>query len=207
MAANLTISGYNNPAIAQGFFRPDASLAIVILSNEDERSCGNDPTCHSDPTNVVQYEPFAANDYPTSLTNNITQTFGANKNFAIHAIVIKPGDTACYASENLGGANDSGGDYGNVYAALAQSTGGVVASICNNGTGQYAADLSAISQSIKNTTLPTITLDYVPVSMPTVTFTPAQPTITYTWVPGTTHVTLSAYPANSSVSVTYQYNP
>lgn len=204
-AANLTINGYNDPNVAQGFFRPDAALAIVILSNEDERSCGNDPTCHNDPANASQYQPFAPLDYPNALAANITKTFGANKQYSINAIVVKPGDTQCFADENRGGIYDSGGNYGVVFASAATMTGGIVASICDNGTGQYAQSLAAISQVIRNTTQPTLTLDHVPVAMPQVTFVPAQPTITYTWAAGTTKVILSAYPANSQVTVTYQY--
>lgn len=205
MAANETIAGHNDPTIAQGFFRDNASLAIVILSNEDERSCGNDATCHNDPGNADQYLAFEPNDFPASLTANIASTFGASKQFDVHSIIVKPNDTSCFNSENQGGSHDLGGNYGVVYAALTAMTGGVAASICDNGNGQYAKDLAAISQSILNITKPVVTLSHTPVGTPTISFVPAQPGVTISWTPGTDNVQLSGYPANTTVTVTYSY--
>ena len=199
-AANLTIDGANDPNVAQGFFRQNAGLAVVILSNEDERSCGNDPTCHNDPTNAPQYEPFEPGDYPTSLISNISSTFGASKNFAVHAIIIKPGDIACFDAERV-----DAGDYGDTYATLVQATGGILASLCDGGTGQYAQDLSSISQMIRDTAQPVINLNHAPKETPSLTFNPPA-NITFTWTPGSTQITLSSYPANTTVSVTYMYS-
>ncbi len=198
-AANLTIAGNNDPSVAQGLFRANAGLAILILSNEDERSCGNDPTCHNDPTNAPQYQPFAPDDYPQSLITSIKTTFGATKNFAVHSLIVKPGDTSCFGMESA-----NAGDYGDTYATLTQMTGGILASLCDYGTGQYTQELSAISQSIRNTSQPVINLDHVPAEEPAITFNPPS-NVTFTWAPGSDQLVLSSYPANTSVNVTYKY--
>jgi hypothetical protein len=211
-AANMAVTGSNDPTVAQGFFRPNANLAVVILSDEDERSCGNDPT-RADCTDGTGY-PFAANDYPQSLIDNVSTTFGGTKNLVVDAIVIEPNDATCLNMErtNVSGLG-TGGKTGLVYSSLAAMTGGTVSSICNVLTpGAFSTDLTNISNSIANNVNPQmLTLSHAPINAPEIVITSnvagalVDPTLACALVSGTQQIKCNKYPANSTVTVTYLY--
>jgi hypothetical protein len=214
--ANLAIDGHNNPEVAQGLFRENSNLAIVILSDEDERSCGNDPNraeCINEVQN--QYREFVERNYPESLIRNVATTFNRLKSVVVNAIVIKPNDSVCFANQNqVGGPYGNRGKYGIVISELVAMTAGLLGSICDNGAGGFTDDLRNISENIYDQINPeTITLQNIPIAAPTVRLTvtdatrPATTGLTYTWDAGQRKIIFNKFPANTTVVVTYPYNP
>ncbi len=137
-AANLTVK--NNPG---GFIRANAHLAIIFLSDEDERS-----GLYSSSQSFA----LADNDQPNTLITNIRSTYGNDKSISVHAIVVK--DNACLGTQNkqvLGNpsvAATSGfvnGSLGSAYLTFPAKGWGKAVDICFN---DYAAQLGTISSSI-----------------------------------------------------------
>jgi hypothetical protein len=91
----------------QEFFRPNAALAVVLISDEDECSNFN---CSGD----------SFRSYPQNLMGHVHTVFGAEKRFRFHSLIWVPGDNNC-----SGGANA-----GNIYQEMSLLSGGVVGSIC-----------------------------------------------------------------------------
>jgi hypothetical protein len=106
------------------WIRPAAHLAIIIMSDEDERSDG---------TNL---EPM---DMPDNLVSNIKTTLGATKTYSVHAIVTRPNDKVC-----LDGPGQS---YGNIYASLVTLTNGILGDICAPDYGVQLNDIGTIIQN------------------------------------------------------------
>lgn len=119
---NLTILPNPNP----GFFRDNADLAAIVLSDENESGL----TKAQDVLNVIG------------------QTWGANKRFTFHSIIFKPGDTS-----GTGGTCPTGRTNGYEYASLSEKTGSgivggaVIGSIC---APDYTTMLEKIGQSVKD---------------------------------------------------------
>jgi hypothetical protein len=107
----------------RGFFRPDASLAIVMMSDEDEMSDGS---------------TFATT--PKNFIDHVAAGFNQAKRTTVFGIVIRPGDTACYD------AQDTRVYYGSFVAELTQMTGGVLGSICDD---DYSKNLTNIGERVQ----------------------------------------------------------
>ncbi len=110
------------------FIRDGADLSIVVLSDEDEASNGNN-------LRVT----------PQQFVNFVTNTFGGQKNMVFHSIISRPGDTAC--------ANGEGYNIGNTYDELSRLTGygqlggAIIGSVCEM---DYTSQLADIGQSVKD---------------------------------------------------------
>lgn len=195
-AANEAIDQANGGN--SGFFRANSNLAMVIISDEDERSVGG--LIPTDPA----YAPLSAYDEPQTLLNKVATVFGGTKSLLVNTIMINPGDTACFNAQNATDP-DKSAHYGNVYSELAQATNGEQGSIC---APSYASMLSNITGAIAQIPLTnTVTLNYVPVSAPLITFNPTGNAVNYTWTPGTNQVTFNTRPANGTqVTFTYNFN-
>lgn len=102
-----------------GFFRKDADLAIVVLSDEDERSNGAGAVS----TEVV-LQTFRA-------------IFGTRKTLSVYGIIIQPGDDVCLQEALL----TNSAFFGYSVSTLAARTEGVTGSICAN---DYSGTLSSI---------------------------------------------------------------
>lgn len=192
-AANLAIDQASSGNA--GFFRPNSNLAVVIISDEDERSVGG--LIPSDPA----YAPLSSYDLPQTLMNKVATVWGGNKSLLVNTIVINPGDTACFNAQNATDP-DKSAHYGNIYAELSGATNGVLGSIC---APSYKTMLSNITGAIGEIPLSnTVTLNYVPVSAPTITFNPTGNAVNYVWTPGTNQVVFTTRPANGTV-VTFNY--
>ena len=109
----------------QGFFREDSSFVAIVITDEDELSSG--------PSSATQ---------PDEIVNLIKQTWGNSKNFTLYGINIKPKDKDCYEANKR-----TGGNYGNLIQKLANITGGITGSICDEDYGQ---SLSSIGNRVKN---------------------------------------------------------
>ena len=146
-SANLVVQ--NNPA---SFIRSDAHLAIIFLSDEDERS-----GLYNTPGSGYQLGNM---DQPGTLVNNVRTTLGESKykSLSVHAIVVK--DNTCLSQQNnqvLGDTPNEAtrglvtGSIGNVYLAFTQTNPawGVAADICSS---DYTTQLGQIQTNIASRT-------------------------------------------------------
>lgn len=137
----------------QAFFRPTGHLAVIILSDEDERSNGG---------NITGYA-LEDLDKPLTFAKYTKQYLGPAKSVSVHSIVIRPGDTQCFDTQN----QQSGvkGFYANLYASLTnpsvelKSAGhlvrGALGNICSsNYTTELGNIASQIDQQTKTIQLP-----------------------------------------------------
>ncbi|MBX9766522.1 MAG: hypothetical protein K2X47_04545 [Bdellovibrionales bacterium] len=153
-----------------GWIRPNAALAIVILSDEDERSGGGafsgyplerrtlsgtitsgnsslgsssslyNNFCES----TVDVMQLDFSDCPRDLVNFTAQKYGSGKALSSHPIIIRPGDTACYEQQRVQAGSETG-RYGRVYAMLRDITGGQLGDAC---ASNYGAQLTQIGTSV-----------------------------------------------------------
>lgn len=106
-----------------GFFRLNADLAVVFLSDEDEMSTG--------PVNATKPEDVLA---------HFRSIWGDTKRMDAYGIVIAPGDTACYNEQY-----SSGGNFGTHVASLVDKTRGLLGSICDQ---DYGSTLGQIGDRV-----------------------------------------------------------
>ena len=119
-----------------GFFRPGADLAVVILSDEDERSSGGSGAMQ--PSEVITRYKIAT---------------GGQTSIAAFGIIIEPGDSTCYSAQS-----SNGGSYGRAASLFASLTGGVTGSICDT---DYSSSLTSIGNKVREQ-VRTITLRAMP---------------------------------------------
>lgn len=161
-----------------GFFRNNSDLAVVILSNEDERS--NAPPSATTPAQVL---------------NAFKAAFGNTKRITVYSIIILPTDAACIAQQaSIGGVPAT------YAAALATQTGGLGLSIC---APDYSMTLTDIAESVITLTK-TLDLSNTPVADSIeVNFEPAFST---TWTVSGNRLTLATpAPLGTKISVSYKY--
>ena len=145
-------------------YRKDAALAVILISDEDERSIGGNPgDIYYD--NELKY--LDADDFASSYVAKIREKFGINKPFTVNSIIVKPGDNECMQMQDVGGAKSH---FGYHYSELSEMTGGAVASICEN---DYSAALSPFKDRIL-TSMDSITLDCAPVGPIKTSVTPVM---------------------------------
>lgn len=141
-AANLAVM-----AADKGFFRADAHLAVVILSDEDERSSGG----------LFADYPLEALDLPKTLVSNVAKYLGKAKTFSVHPIIIRPDDPICLAKQNS--QPKVKGYVGTIYAQLGNPSEELMASgnlirgqlgdICEDRPEQYAAQMRRIGEGMR----------------------------------------------------------
>lgn len=118
-----------------GFFRSNANLAVVILSDEDESQADDGKPLH--PEDLVK---FVKSVFPT-------------KSFTGYGIAIHPDDQHCRDAEYA-----TGGRPGYFTVALAALTNGIMGNICDS---DYSSSLSNIGNNIRDAKK-TLTLRVVP---------------------------------------------
>jgi hypothetical protein len=105
-AASLAVQ--NGPG---SFFRTGAHLAIVVLSDEDERSTGG---------RTLGYE-LETVDTPQNLLRTLESKY-PTKSVSVHSVIVKPGDSACLTAQRQ--VPTVGfptlGRYGTLYAAISK---------------------------------------------------------------------------------------
>lgn len=106
----------------EDFLRKEAHLAVVIISDEDNRSWGID-----DGTSKYTLAPA---DRPQNFIDLVKLKYGDKKSLAAHSIVVPTGDTICLNTQNSQIGNLVRGYYGSSYEKLSELTGGVKGSIC-----------------------------------------------------------------------------
>jgi hypothetical protein len=143
-------------------YRPGASIATIMISDEDVRSVGGNA---SQVYYSGELKALEADDYPQNYVTKVKQDFGMDKRFTFNSIIVKPGDAGCMASQDAAGSKSH---YGYKYQELSQMTGGGVTSICDT---DYSAGLYYFKDRIINT-MGSVPLECTPVGDVTVTVTP-----------------------------------
>ena len=145
--------------------RADASLSVILISDEDERSIGGNQaliTYAQDTGKSLEPE-----DLPQNYVNKVKETLGADKRFTFNSIIVKPNDTSCMASQD---AEDAKSHYGYKYDELSKASGGYVGSICD---ADYKSNLNIFKDRIVNS-LASVPLECAPVGDVKVTITPSM---------------------------------
>lgn len=182
------------PNSGTGCFRPKATLTVIEISDEDERSVGGNQALSQ-----AQYQPLTAENMPDNLIALVRSTFDSSgfvKPFIWNSIIVRPGDTACQQKQDAEG-NGAPSFQGALLAQLSNKTNGQIASICDE---DYAQNMKLIKDRVVNS-MPGLTLQCVPTDSPQVSFNP----------PFTTSVTRTgdqlkfnpALPENTQVTVRY----
>jgi hypothetical protein len=138
--AFLSIQVGLDAPVNSGFLRPGSSLAVIMVGDEDDVS-------HSDPGGKVPTDPTLHNpqiyvDYLDTKTGS-TPT---NRNYKVHALAIP--DNICRAA--LEASSGWVLTVGNRLRQLADLTGGIKASLCDN----FADSLKDISADILTNATP-----------------------------------------------------
>ena len=173
-------------------YRSDASLSVIIISDEDVRSVGGDQAQVYYGGELKQLE---ADDLPQAYVNKIKQSFGVSKRFTVNSIIVKPGDTACMAAQDSGGAKSH---YGKYYAELSSLTNGFTGSICDS---DYSQNLNYFRDRIVSS-LASIPLECAPVGGVDVTVTPAVAGMS-TRIENNTLIFAPAVPAGHRIDIGY----
>ena len=155
-AINNSVSNATNAAC----FRADAAFATVVVSDEDEHSCGGRcqfgpdasslPWRSSNAAYAGNYVALTSINLPDTLIAKI-QSKWPSKKYSAHSIIIAPGDDRCANLQD----EMAPAFFGKTYSDLSAKTGGVVGDIC---AANYANQLSAIGERIQLTSS-SITLD------------------------------------------------
>ncbi|MFN7262899.1 MAG: hypothetical protein ACK5UJ_03765 [Pseudobdellovibrionaceae bacterium] len=175
------------------FRRPDAFLAIIIVSDEDDFSATT--------TTFLNNDYNSPNLIPVSTYKNFLDGFAGASNYSVNAITIL--DNACLAKLN---SSFSGRRIGQRYIDLANQSNGVKASLC----GDFAQSLQLISDTII-TTAQSFVIDREPVPGTLKIYVNGvevleNPTTGYTYDAATRTVTFSTAaspPAGASIQVVY----
>lgn len=129
----------------QNFFRPGAHLAVIILSDEDERSSVE---FHS------TTRPLESRDLPETFLQTMLSKY-PSKTVSVHPIIIKPNDSSCLnaQTQSTGGPFSLKGFYGHIYAEFANNpdlqlafsnfTGGFLGNICASDYGAQLGDIGS----------------------------------------------------------------
>lgn len=184
----------------QSCFRQDAILTTLLISDEDEKSCGG--RCqnaqatpnHSADTMREQYRALEEEDEPQFVLNIINSKW-PNRPYVAHSIVIREDDLQCIATQDA--ANPA--FEGIMYAELSRLTGGVIGDICAD---SYADQLTVMGERTGEI-VRSISLRCAPVDTAQLTFTPAA-SGGLTWrQEGNKILFNQALPANTVVRVQY----
>lgn len=194
-AYNHVYNGDYHYSGASGCYRDGAAIAYIIISDEDERSVGGD---QSAAVYTSEYQPLETQDLPANFISYVKSTFGSDKKFTVNSIIVKPGDTACKASQDASGSISH---YGNIYNQLSYLTGGGVGSICDS---DFSTNMNLFIDKITDS-LNSIALECTPVGNVSVTVTPTIGSVTAS-VQGMTLVFSQAIPAGRTLNVAYQCN-
>lgn len=129
MAAMNTVT--KNPS---SFIRPKAHLAVVIISDENERS-----KAISDSQNPYGLQ---LEDQPAHFIEQVGSKF-PGKTLSVHSVVVKSSDTNCLQAQNAQMNGLVRGEYGTVYESLSHLTSGVIGSVCESDYGDQMGRIGA----------------------------------------------------------------
>lgn len=182
-AATLSVLGNGST----GCYRPQAALAVVLISDEDERSVGGVYNLSS-----AQYQPLTAQNYPANYVNTVASTFNSGgfvKKLAFNSIVVT--DSACEAAQDAQGTSSF---IGKKYIEASNMTAGGIGSIC---ASDYYSSLNLFKINIQNA-VSSVDLDCNPLQTPTV-----NPAYAFT-LTGNKMVFNPAIQEGATVTITYR---
>jgi len=137
-------------------YRSGAAVSVIAISDEDERSVGGDPSKVKAKDAAGSYMPLEAEDMPLNLISRAQASFGAGLRFTFNSIIVKPGDTACEAAQDI---DTSPSHPAYVYSTMSTLTDGGIGSICE---ADYSGNLNTFKDKIVNS-LTQVTLQCEPV--------------------------------------------
>ncbi|WP_413290075.1 hypothetical protein [Bdellovibrio sp. HCB337] len=146
-----------------GCYRKDAAVAVIVISDEDERSVGGDcsrikSAMREDPATCKALEPA---DMPNTLLTQAKSMFGANVRFTFNSIVVA--DSSCESVQD-NTADEKGekapSHQGTKYMETSRLTNGGIGSIC---ASDFSTNLNVFKDKILNS-LSTLTLECAPVA-------------------------------------------
>jgi hypothetical protein len=177
-----------------GCYRTDAALAVILLSDEDERSIGGDKAVQFYPN---EYKILENDDLPSALVTQVHDIFGMTKRFTFNSIIVKPADSTCLTAQDGGGAKSH---YGTKYNEMSTLTGGGLGSICD---ANYSTNLNLFADTIQDS-LESIPLECTPYNNAIeVTVTPAVPNLV-SEIKGASVVFTPVIPAGRTVTLKYK---
>jgi hypothetical protein len=170
-------------------FRSDASLAMIVISDEDENSCGGRCESSWDIASSVrglssytsQFKGgLIAENMPDALIQKARNKFAAlgNENhvFVAHSLVIghKPSanNLQCYIEQD----EESPAFWGKTYESLSTTSNGIVGNICS---ADYSLELQTMAQRTIDA-VSNITLKCAPIGNVTVNLSPLPSGTTWT---------------------------
>ncbi|HWU41922.1 MAG TPA: hypothetical protein VN132_00750 [Bdellovibrio sp.] len=180
---------------ASGCYRSDAAIAYIIISDEDERSIGGDK---SQQYYANEYYPLEDDDIPANFVSYVKSTFGNDKRFTVNSIIVKPGDTACMATQDAQGSKSH---FGAKYNELSYLTGGGVGSICDD---DFSTNLNLFLDKIIDS-LSSVPLECTPVGQVSLTVTPSEGDV-HASVQGMKLVFDKPITAGRAINIQYQCN-
>ncbi len=169
------------------FYRSDAELITISLSDEDEMSNGG-----------------ATATQASAVVNSVRQYLGAQKQYRAFGVVVPENDSSCLSSQRNEEFFGQAAAYGRSATRLAELTGGGVISICNH---EYISGLNAIANGAwSEGALQSVTLSNTPVAGSVqVSLSPSNG---ITWTISGKVITFSKKPvAGTSISVSYKHMP
>ncbi len=177
-----------------GCYRADAALAVIMISDEDERSVGGIEASQFYPG---EYKALENDDLPATLATQVRDVFGTTKRFTFNSIIVKPGDATCLTAQDGGGAKSH---FGTQYNEMSTATGGGIGSICDE---NYSTNLNLFADSIQDS-LASIPLECTPVnSTIEVSVTPAVTGLA-SEVKGASVVFTPKIPVGRSITLKYK---
>jgi hypothetical protein len=134
-AANLVLD-----RTASQFMRPVAHLAVIFLTDEDERGMSDQRSAHDDDDRaLIQMYPVENYDLPDTFLSRFKSRY-PGKTVSAHSIIVRPGDSGCVQAQSAQGSFVRGVE-GYSYAKLSQDTGGIIGSICDADYGAQLRDI------------------------------------------------------------------
>ena len=108
----------------QDFFRKNADLVVVLISNSKERA-----------------SDYASGTQPEEVIEEFKSLYGEEKRFEVYGIIIPKDDEECLAQNNAGQFLVPEGDFSEKIARLSAVTGGETFSICSDNYEQLARSI------------------------------------------------------------------
>jgi hypothetical protein len=155
-AANLVLEQTGG-----AFLRPMAHLAVVILSDEDERGISDSravsPLNPANDQGLINLYPLESRDRVDTFISNAKNLY-PDKTVAVHSMIVRPKEYAQNAAQvaesascltqqtGQGGNSWTRGIPGYSYAELSSRTGGTIGSICDADFGPALSNIASTIQ-------------------------------------------------------------
>lgn len=188
-ASSLAVGLNPSYTAATACMRSKAALAVILISDEDERSVGGNKSLSS-----AQYQPLDGLNQPSSFGYEVERVFNTSdfsKKKVFNSIVVK--DAQCEQSQDSEGSPSF---IGTKYIEVSKLTGGGVGSICDS---NYSTHLKYFKDSLQSL-LNEVDLECVPVGTPLINV----PTGTTFKVEGSKVIFSPAIPQGINLTINYK---